>query len=897
MLFRSPNGKLYEWNGVNAWVERAPKLGVETYIRALAVYNGKLYGGTAPNEKLYEWNGINAWIEVAPKLAETGIWSLAVYNGKLYGGTYPNGKLYEWNGVSASTSFGIVTLQLDAAKVVHKVKLYAKSNTANGTAQVDYDYAVLQCQFPIVPYEHYEVDVDLQHTLSCSGFRIRAHHDKLQGVTGLRYRFDENMGVVATDLGSSKLNGTLVNAPTWIPGKYNHGLQFVSASSTRVDTGYRPIIAATGALTIVFWIKGLSGASGIIMGSGKATGTFNRVQLDLPGADKIRIYAKDDAGNIRQYTSTAVVLDNTWHRVAAVVNPNDDVVDLYIDDEYDGQDTGALGVISLDDWDLTIGCLHNEAGYSNYVTCYVDEPAFYAKGLTAAEITEDYLQEPASGVSRVPTGAWAMIYIADQSESLVTKILKGRVIDRATGGDPDQLWIEFTGEDQGEIIQERSWSRNVGVATEISVVVNYVINDSVPELFRDIEFTNRTIINKFRNENCWSVLQKLAESATFATGEAGAHFFVDPGECFRFHKYGAFSCPERITDGSDGYVKNILGIQVKESIKITPKMTNDVKVIIFEEEYIPVDQDAWTESAGGWSSPDPLDVGYPQSDAGDKTTGTASIAFNVTLALTQVRMRVDFGETDLTKFDELRFKLKYGATLTIDTFRVQMLKLGTWGVTGDYFEESGIAPPGSAAWYEVTISIPGMLAVGNPGNSVNSLEIRAEQAAAIGTGGFRIDNLRFIRTEKSASHSDATSQANYGKRTLTVVDKNISNLTWAGDVADNIVENRKYPITTIQAKVKGMAQLGYRPPQKVTVTSLKDELNQQVFQIVRAQHRLKVGDPYVVDLDLIAAKTSISPPAYSALVGPARGDLETVLTEWRKKTTQEALYPLRTQYE
>ena len=43
-------------------------------------------------KKLYEWNGVNAWVEVAPKLgAETIIYSLAVYNGKLYGGTYANG--------------------------------------------------------------------------------------------------------------------------------------------------------------------------------------------------------------------------------------------------------------------------------------------------------------------------------------------------------------------------------------------------------------------------------------------------------------------------------------------------------------------------------------------------------------------------------------------------------------------------------------------------------------------------------------------------------------------------------------------------------------------------------------------------------------------------------------
>jgi len=88
-------------------------LGAEIYIYSLAVYNNKLYGGTYPNGKLYEWNGVDAWVEVAPRLGdETHIFSLAVYNNKLYGGTYPNGKLYEWNGVDAwvdkSTEFYIV---------------------------------------------------------------------------------------------------------------------------------------------------------------------------------------------------------------------------------------------------------------------------------------------------------------------------------------------------------------------------------------------------------------------------------------------------------------------------------------------------------------------------------------------------------------------------------------------------------------------------------------------------------------------------------------------------------------------------------------------------------------------------------------------------------------------
>jgi len=94
-----PNGKLLEWNGVDSWIERAGKLGDEIDIHSLAVYNGRLYGGTYTNGKLYEWNGVNSWVERAGQLnSETGIGCLAVYNGKLYGGTGPNGKLYEWNG-------------------------------------------------------------------------------------------------------------------------------------------------------------------------------------------------------------------------------------------------------------------------------------------------------------------------------------------------------------------------------------------------------------------------------------------------------------------------------------------------------------------------------------------------------------------------------------------------------------------------------------------------------------------------------------------------------------------------------------------------------------------------------------------------------------------------------
>ena len=48
---------------------------------ATLTFPHRLYGGTYPNGKLYEWNDVDAWVEKAPKLgAETDISSLAVYN-------------------------------------------------------------------------------------------------------------------------------------------------------------------------------------------------------------------------------------------------------------------------------------------------------------------------------------------------------------------------------------------------------------------------------------------------------------------------------------------------------------------------------------------------------------------------------------------------------------------------------------------------------------------------------------------------------------------------------------------------------------------------------------------------------------------------------------------------
>jgi hypothetical protein len=106
----------------DAWVQVAPTLESQTYIYSLAVFNGKLYGGTYPGGRLFEWNGTDAWVQVAPTLeSQTYIYSLAVFNGKLYGGTYPGGRLFEWNGWYEIKDTSSYTAEITGGNCAQKV--------------------------------------------------------------------------------------------------------------------------------------------------------------------------------------------------------------------------------------------------------------------------------------------------------------------------------------------------------------------------------------------------------------------------------------------------------------------------------------------------------------------------------------------------------------------------------------------------------------------------------------------------------------------------------------------------------------------------------------------------------------------------------------------------------
>lgn len=96
-------GELLKWDGVSAWVSKAPQLLGYTTSNSLASFNNKMYM-IADAGALLEWDGVSAWVvKAGPPPSSVDAVGLYTFGGELYTGGYAfnDGRLYKWNGINA----------------------------------------------------------------------------------------------------------------------------------------------------------------------------------------------------------------------------------------------------------------------------------------------------------------------------------------------------------------------------------------------------------------------------------------------------------------------------------------------------------------------------------------------------------------------------------------------------------------------------------------------------------------------------------------------------------------------------------------------------------------------------------------------------------------------------
>ena len=112
-------GRLFEWNDVDAWVEKAGQLNAQDRIFIFCILSGELYAGTGFTSRLFKWNGVNAWTQVASQAGtEPEIRGLLVFGGHIFGSTTGTGQLYVWNGADA---WALVANQLNSQTVAYQI--------------------------------------------------------------------------------------------------------------------------------------------------------------------------------------------------------------------------------------------------------------------------------------------------------------------------------------------------------------------------------------------------------------------------------------------------------------------------------------------------------------------------------------------------------------------------------------------------------------------------------------------------------------------------------------------------------------------------------------------------------------------------------------------------------
>jgi len=298
-------------------------------------------------------------------------------------------------------------------------------------------------------------------------------------------------------------------------------------------------------------------------------------------------------------------------------------------------------------------------------------------------------------------------------------------------------------------------------------------------------------------------------------------------------------------------------------MKGNPKLANDLKLIWFEREFEPKNADSWTDVDTGLSTVPNWDVlcDTPenvtiQPNYVDVKSGNCCVEYYMSANPgNYLEMRLTLPTAiDITTFTRLKvwFKRQLGIAIDANGLNFYMETQDSW--LGRYYKLEDLAPPAVDTWVEKDLLLSSFTPVNSPCKWVTRVNIRIESSIGIGVAAVRIDRLRFERDEKHKTASDATSQSKYGKRRLVRVVKTIKTDDFAQKAVDGMLEHLKRPLVTVQVKTKGKAQVGFRPPQQVTIYSAKDGLNGAIFQIVSAKHHYVPEDIYQCDLELAAAR-------------------------------------------
>jgi fibronectin type 3 domain-containing protein len=203
----------------------------------------------------------------------------------------------------------------------------------------------------------------------------------------LRLKFDETGGTTAADSSGNSRNATLINGPTFAPGKIGNALVF-AASSSQYATLPTGLVSTLNDFTISTWVKPTSldnWARVFDFGSGTATNMFFAPQNGENGKPRFAIKISNSAEQM--IDGASALSAGVWTHVAVTLSGS--TATLYIN----GVAVGTNNAMTFKPSGMG-STTQNYLGKSQYADPYfngaIDDLRIYRRALSATEITDLY---------------------------------------------------------------------------------------------------------------------------------------------------------------------------------------------------------------------------------------------------------------------------------------------------------------------------------------------------------------------------------------------------------------------------------------------------------------------------------------------------------------------------
>jgi len=192
--------------------------------------------------------------------------------------------------------------------------------------------------------------------------------------------FDEGGGDIAEDSSGNKNDGTLVNGPEWVDGKFGGALEFDGVDD-RIEVTYHESLNLPTDLTIVAWVK-LSNYGDNPQVISKAGQGWEPYRVEFTSGNTL-LWASDAANNRQGIASNKPIGLDTWKHLAITFSNGNTV--FYVDGTEIAKSEGNITPLKT----TTSGVLFigaRSASSPNYLEGLIDEVAIFNVALTDRDI-------------------------------------------------------------------------------------------------------------------------------------------------------------------------------------------------------------------------------------------------------------------------------------------------------------------------------------------------------------------------------------------------------------------------------------------------------------------------------------------------------------------------------